>query len=138
MFAWKEELELGIESIDNQHKKLLEIGNRIYKLIEEHNEGDDNYDEIVNVIGQLKDYTVYHFSNEENLFKEIGYEQADNHKRVHDEFIDYLKSISLDEVDQNQKQFLEDLLVKVVQWVFNHILREDYLYKDFMIMKGIK
>ena len=50
MFVWKEEFELGIESIDTQHKKLLEIGNVINELLINHGENDDNYDEIYDVI----------------------------------------------------------------------------------------
>ena len=68
MFLWKMEFELGISSIDDQHKRLLEIGNRINELLINHEEDDDNYDEIFTVIEELKDYTVYHFNTEEELF----------------------------------------------------------------------
>lgn len=68
MFLWKKEFELGISSIDDQHKRLLEIGNRINELLINHEEDDDNYDEIFTVIEELKDYTVYHFNTEEELF----------------------------------------------------------------------
>lgn len=68
MFLWKKEFELGISSIDDQHKRLLEIGNRINDLLINHEEDDDNYDEIFMVIEELKDYTIYHFNTEEELF----------------------------------------------------------------------
>ena len=38
MFLWKKEFELGIDSIDEQHKKLLEIGNRINDLLSSHDD----------------------------------------------------------------------------------------------------
>lgn len=69
MFYWKQEFELGIPSIDEQHKRLLDIGNRINELLTNHDDTDDNYDEIHTVIQELKDYTVYHFKTEEDLFE---------------------------------------------------------------------
>ncbi len=96
MFLWKKEFELGIDSIDEQHKKLLEIGNRINDLLCSHDDGDDNYDEIYTVIEELKDYTVYHFKTEENLFIKYKYPEYSIHKKEHDDFIAYVESVNLD------------------------------------------
>lgn len=80
MFLWKKEFELGISSIDDQHKRLLEIGNRINDLLINHEEDDDNYDEIFMVIEELKDYTIYHFNTEEELFVKYKYPEYNEHK----------------------------------------------------------
>ena len=90
MFIWKEEFELGIPSIDEQHKSLLDIGNRISKLLMEHEDGDDNYEEIFSVIEELKTYTIYHFDSEEELFVTYDYPDYENHKKEHDDFIEYI------------------------------------------------
>lgn len=110
MFLWKKEFELGIKSIDDQHIKLLEIGNRINELLINHDDGDDNYDEIFQVIEELKAYTVYHFNNEETLFEKYKYPEYEIHKKEHDAFIQYMDSVNLESIDDNQKQFLKELL----------------------------
>lgn len=138
MFMWKKELELGIESIDEQHKKLLEIGNRTNDLLKNHEEGSDNYDEIYAVIEELKDYTAYHFKTEEDLFEKYDYDAFTTHKKEHDDFIDYIESVDLESIDENQKEFLRELLGKIVQWVFRHILSTDYLYRDHLLNAGVK
>lgn len=138
MFIWKKEFELGIASIDNQHKKLFEIGNRINALLSMHVDGSDDYDDILELIGELKDYTVYHFNTEENLFERYNYSEYDKHKKEHDAFIEYLNSVDFDSVDKNQDVFLSELLKKIVNWVFNHIITTDYMYKDFLIALGTK
>ena len=138
MFIWKKEFELGIPSIDNQHKKLLEIGNRINDLLKNHDDEDDNFDEIMTVIEELKEYTVYHFKTEEDLFLRYDYPEYAEHKREHDAFIDYVNSVDLSSIDENQGAFLKELLKKIVNWVFNHIITTDYLYKDFLISLGTK
>lgn len=137
MFLWKKEFELGINSIDEQHKKLLDIGNRINELLKNHDENDD-FDEILTVIEELKDYTVYHFNTEEELFLKYKYTDYEKHKKEHDEFIAYLDSINFQDVDKNQKEFLKDLLTKIVKWVFNHIITTDFMYKDYLIKLGMK
>lgn len=138
MFLWKKEFELGIGSIDDQHKMLLEIGNRINDLLINHEEDDDNYDEIFTVIEELKDYTVYHFSTEEELFIKYKYPEYDEHKKEHDDFIAYIESVNLENIDDNQKMFLKELLGKIVQWVFKHIITTDFMYKDYLLKLGMK
>lgn len=133
MFIWKREFELLIPAIDNQHKRLFEIGNRIDELLVNHAEGDDNYDEIIEVIKSLEDYTIYHFKVEEDLFVKYNYTEYVKHKKEHDGFIEYLHTFDLDSIHENQGEFLNDLLGKIVNWVFNHIITTDYLYKDFLI-----
>lgn len=138
MFLWKKEFELGITSIDDQHKRLLEIGNQINSLLINHSDDDDNFDEIHNVIEELKDYTVYHFNTEEVLFVKYKYPEYDQHKKEHDDFIAYIESVNLENVDDNQKMFLKELLGKIVQWVFKHIITTDFMYKDYLLKLGMK
>ena len=60
MIQWNEVLATGIPAIDNQHKKLLELANQLGGAIER---GDAEVAEYV--LGDLVDYTVYHFAFEE-------------------------------------------------------------------------
>ncbi|MDF2586928.1 MAG: hemerythrin-like metal-binding protein [Anaerocolumna sp.] len=138
MFIWQKEFELGISSIDNQHKKLIEIGNRINDLLSLSTDGIDNFDEIIEVMGELKDYTVYHFTTEEKLLKKYNYPNFDEHKEAHDKFIADIDSVNLNSAVVNQSEFLNELLNKIVNWVFYHIITEDYMYKDFLISLGSK
>lgn len=138
MFVWKKEFELGIPSIDEQHKTLLDIGNRISSLLMAHEDGDDNYEDIFNVIEELKAYTIYHFDTEEELFVKYDYPDYDNHKKEHDGFIEYVESVDFGTIDEDQKQFLKELLEKIVKWVFNHILTTDFLYKSHMLNLGLQ
>lgn len=133
MFVWKQDFELGLPTIDEQHKELLNIGNRIHELLKSHDEMDDDYDEILDVIDELKDYTVYHFNTEEELFIKYNYPEYEIHKKEHDDFIEYLNSVDFEEIDSDQKDFLKELLEKIVNWVFRHIITTDFKYKEFII-----
>ncbi len=133
MFLWKEELDLGINSIDEQHKKFFEIGNKIDELLMDCEEGKEDYDEIYNVINELKDYTFYHFKTEEDLFIKYNYPDYEQHKMKHNEFKAYIESLDLETIHEDQTEFLKELLGKIIQWIFNHIVTTDSLYKDHFL-----
>lgn len=134
MFEWREELNTNIDIIDEQHKKLISIGGELYNLLKSVNY-NDHYDDIMNLLNELKDYTVYHFKTEEDILKN-GYGGFRLHKAQHDSFIDKIEeTLSLD-VDDNQKVITNEMLVFIMDWVENHILKVDKLYVDFLNSQG--
>lgn len=125
MLKWKAEFETGISHIDEQHKHLFEIGNRAYSLIDDNM---DKFDEIVAVIEELKNYTVYHFTSEEEYMKSIGYRKFLSHKVEHDDFVSKINGIDLEKMDENQEKSLRELIGLVFDWVTEHILGRDMEY----------
>jgi hemerythrin len=126
VIQWKESYRLGIDEIDDQHKKLFEIANRAYELLK-NDFVTDKYDRIVSIIEELKDYTVYHFSFEENYMASINYRKLLSHKVIHDDFIAKISEVDLDNVDENQDEYLMGILDFVVEWIEQHILGTDKL-----------
>lgn len=124
--AWKDEYLIGIEEIDEQHKKLFEIANRAYDLLK-NDIYVDKYDRIVAIIDELKDYTVFHFNSEEKYMESIGYKRLFSQKIEHGKFIERLDKINLDDIDNNQDEYIMSILQFVVDWIENHILTTDKL-----------
>ncbi|WP_422446740.1 bacteriohemerythrin [Thermoanaerobacterium sp. DL9XJH110] len=126
MIRWKDEYRIGVEKIDEQHKKLFEIAGRAYDLLK--NEFYiDKYDRIVEILNELKDYTVYHFNSEEEYMKSIGYRRFLSHKVEHDDFIEKINSVDFSKIDSNQDKYILDLLEFIVNWIDKHILGRDKL-----------
>lgn len=126
MIEWKDEYALGIETIDEQHKQLFEIADRIYALIQ----NDlivDKYDGIVEIITELKDYTIQHFAAEEKYMASIGYKKLLSQKVAHKDFLEKMEEIDLDKIDNGQNAYLMETLDFVVEWLGQHILKEDKL-----------
>lgn len=134
MFDWKPELETGISIIDEQHKKLLSIGSSLYELLDSVNY-NDHYDEIIELLQELKDYTVYHFKTEEDILIN-EYAGFRLHKAQHDSFIDKIEEALSMDIDENQKIITNEMLVFIADWIANHILKTDKLYVDFLTSKG--
>lgn len=136
MFKWKENFSVNIEKVDEQHQELFRLGTELYTLVAA-KDGVDRYDEIMEVIGRLADYTVEHFTYEEGLMKINNYSDFENHKNQHDTFVSKIKSIKAEDVDMKQRRVGMDLIVFIANWIENHILVTDMKYKDYLNEKGI-
>jgi len=126
MIAWKEEYRTGVAIIDEQHKQLLEIAARAYELLK-NDLYTDKYDQIVAILEELKNYTIYHFQSEEAYMQSIGYKKLLSHKVEHHDFIEKINNIDLEQIDQDQNQYILELLDFVVSWIDSHILKRDKL-----------
>ena len=124
MILWKDEYKIGLDLVDDQHKRLFEIAGEIYDLVRL-NEEMDKFDEIVEVIQELKDYTVFHFEAEEAYMLEIKYPKFFSHKVLHQEFIQKVNSVNITSLDEDQTKYLFEMLTFVLDWLQNHILKID-------------
>lgn len=122
---------LGVTSMDDQHGKLVEIGNRLLELIEL-GESVDHYDEIMKVLEELRDYTIYHFETEEALFSELDYPNKDVHIMEHQFFIKKIDKFFDTDIDEHQLDSLKKLTDFVMGWVLHHILNTDNEYAEIL------
>ena len=126
MVTWEDKYAIGVESIDEQHKELFEIANRIYDLLK-NDLITDKYDSIVEIIEELKNYTIYHFEAEEEYMKNIGYKKLLSQKVAHNDFLEKMECIDLDQIDNGHNEYLLGILDFVCEWLVEHIIKEDKL-----------
>lgn len=126
MFEMKEKYKTGIEHIDVEHEKLFEIGERAYQLLIDKYDMD-KYDKIVGVIEELKEYTVYHFNDEEEYMMSINYKRLFTQKIDHAFFIKKIEEVNLNKIDENQDEAIMGILTFLNDWLINHILEKDLL-----------
>lgn len=126
MIKWKDDYSIGIEEIDLQHKELFRIASTAYELLKS-DFYTDKYDRVVKIIGELKDYAVFHFHFEEKYMEKIGYRKLLSHKVIHDDFIEKVSKIDLEKMDENQDEQLSSIIMFVVDWIEKHILGTDKL-----------
>jgi len=126
MIKWTDDYCLGVDLIDEQHQQLFEIANRIFSLLE--NEFIiDKHDKIIEIIDELKNYTIYHFKSEEDYMQSIGYRRLLSQKVAHNDFIEKMATIDIGQIDNGQNEYLRGILIFVVEWLVGHILKEDKL-----------
>jgi len=119
---WRDDLAIGVPSIDDQHRELF---SRFNRLIEACNDGRGK-DVIADIITFLRDYVTVHFCDEEELQREIGYPDRASHQEQHRYFVDRLSAM--------ETEFLSGgaslpLVIKtnnlLVEWLITHISRTD-------------
>ncbi|MFT8316110.1 MAG: hemerythrin family protein [Clostridium sp.] len=125
MLKWKDDYLLGINKIDEQHKELFRIAESAYSLLKS-DYFVDKYNKIVEIIEELREYTIFHFQEEQKYMMSIKYKRFFAHKIEHDEFIEKLNKVDLADVDSNQDKYIMDLLEFVVNWISEHILGTDF------------
>ena len=123
-----DEFRTGIDFIDNEHQELFRIIERANNLVKAL--VSDSYDDIMSILGELEDYTKFHFSEEEEYMESIHYEGLEAQKRAHAAFIDRLEQVDPDEIDANPQEYLNELLEFLLNWLINHILYTDKKIPD--------
>lgn len=115
-----------ISMIDDEHKTLFDIIGKVHTTIETELV-HDKFDAIMDILDELKQYTCVHFSDEEKYMRQIGYDGLAQQQILHQNFIDKLNELDLDDVDDNQEAYLYDFLEFLQNWLVNHILKVDML-----------
>lgn len=114
----------GITLIDDEHRELFRIVDKANRLAKSYDTVSD-YDKIMEILGELAEYTKEHFNDEEEYMESIHYDGLEAQKRAHAAFIDKLDNISFDKLDQNPQESLNELLEFLLGWLINHILYTD-------------
>ena len=104
----KPEYYIGIDMIDEEHKQLFKYADEAYELL--HDEfTPDKYDRIDIILENLRNYTVKHFSDEEQYMESINYKKIFTQKVQHQEFIHKLDEFMEhhnDEVEDQDEQIM--------------------------------
>jgi hemerythrin len=128
--AWNDRLVLGIEGIDSDHKKLVEMINELYDGIE----AGRGREVLAGLLGRLVDYTRYHFGREEALFAETGSPRAAEHKKEHDAMVMVVVRAQADYLKSGTVAPSLEMIVILKDWLFDHILGSDR--RDIQYLKG--
>lgn len=126
MFQWNSDMAIDQGFIDEDHKKLIEIANRVEKLSHPNRDAE----ELKQAIRELYDYTKYHFVREEELMDEIKYPDAKEHNQKHGAIVKEMNHFLTS--SQHMKEMLENFQKLVNKWVFHHIMAEDGKLRDFL------
>lgn len=120
---WTNDLNTGIEVIDEQHRRLVEYLNELNTAIEQ---GDQKG--VKHVLDELVDYTLSHFSFEEEMIEKSGYPFFKAHKRVHDIFTKRVGEF-LQRAEKGEDVAAEILSMLKI-WLINHIKGDDADYVE--------
>jgi hemerythrin len=124
LIEWKEEYTTGVKEIDKYHKKVFEIANRAFKLVD--NPDADNRDNAIALaIFDLIEYTLHQFYIEEEYMLSINHRDLFWHKMEHEKFIKNINIIKEKNAKNKPEKYLIDFLEFYSKWIDRHILEDD-------------
>lgn len=133
IIEWTDELNVGIQEIDEQHKVLVNLINELYGAMIKGGTKETNGE----ILNRLVDYTKTHFIVEESLMRILGYEDYDAHKKRHDDFVGQLGELKRT-YDQGQAHISMELMNFLKDWLSGHIMKTDKEYAPYFLKKGAK
>lgn len=122
VFPWSGALETGIESIDEQHQRLLRLINRLANDLAHGNEMG-----LPQVFEEVAAYVDYHFASEERIWSK--HLKSDDwfhrHREAHRSFLP--KVIEIKSVHRHESEIhaLERILKFLIRWLAVHIIEND-------------
>jgi hemerythrin-like metal-binding protein len=137
MYTWTEELEVGVETIDSQHRELFRAFNAL--LREQGEPGSVVPEEVPWMIGFLEDYVMNHFGMEELYMRRHSYPGYVDHKNLHMEFINLFYDLR-DELDAEgvNPETAGKVATAVGDWLVDHIGKTDKALGAFLKEKNRK
>ncbi len=124
---WAESYETGNADIDQQHRELLDLVDEL-----EAAEGESQ-DALFRVLDHVMDFTVTHFSREEDLMAEVGYPSPAREEMIeqHREFVAYAR-LRFIEFRDGELVSVMPLQAFLVGWLTLHEFGLDRMLADFI------
>jgi diguanylate cyclase (GGDEF)-like protein/hemerythrin-like metal-binding protein/PAS domain S-box-containing protein len=125
IFPWDRRYDTGIEAIDRQHRKLVDLLNRLANAVAL--PSSEAKETVESVLSELRAYTVYHFETEEKIWHQYfeGEPQERKHRRTHRGFVEKLEAIEAEKETLEKREAVLSLMRFLARWLAEHILVTD-------------
>ncbi|MCC6587944.1 MAG: hemerythrin family protein [Bryobacterales bacterium] len=127
LVKWSELYSVGIQHIDEEHKKLLDLLNELWRSMME----GKGRDHIGRTLEGLIQYTLTHFETEEVLMREHAYPGYEAHRQQHEKLTAQVRTM--------QAQYLgghgtsaRELMLFMQGWIVRHIVASDKKYAPYL------
>jgi hemerythrin len=124
---WRDQLSVGNDLIDGDHKYLIDIINKVEVSMKANNRA-----ELMALLDELGHYGKTHFEREELVAKAVGYPKADQLHESHIQLVASLVKVK----DGLGASWSEEAQVKFTaflrDWLIQHVIKEDIPMKPWM------
>jgi hemerythrin-like metal-binding protein len=125
---WHPSMSVGIDLIDEEHKKLVDYLNTLHESIEK----GSNVEVLTKTIHSVMAYTVFHFNHEESMFLASDYPEKAEHVSEHKKIAEKLMEIQSRLRLGHTEQLSLELLLILKEWLVSHIQQTDMRYVKYL------
>ena len=131
-FVWKDSFNIGIEEIDRQHRKFLEMLNEYYEVVSRSKTATLDH----KLVNKLKAYASLHFDFEVNLLKNTGYIDTEEQLKQHNYFESRISELESSLVQGNAES-LNAVFTFLRDWFLSHVLESDRKFVPYVTKQQI-
>lgn len=126
-FIWRDSFNIGIEEIDQQHRKFMEMLNECYEAVSFAKTTTINHE----LVNKLKAYVSMHFDYEIDMLKNTGYIETEQQLKQHKYFESRISELESSLLHVNAESLIT-VFSFLRDWFLNHILENDRKYVSFV------
>jgi hemerythrin len=116
LIVWTDSMGVGVKLLDNDHKKLVLLVNNLHDGVV----AGHARPELESIFAKLVDFTRLHFSQEERLLAETGYQGWAAHRQEHNQLIDQLMELQARFLSSAEDAKDQDVMNRLRVWLFKH------------------
>jgi hemerythrin len=133
LLAWTDKLSVGVNVLDEDHKRLVAMVNQLYDAMQ----AGHGKDSLSPILDGLIQYTKMHFAREEKFFAQTSYPAAVAHKQEHDKLTHQVQDIQGKYASGATTALSLEVMQFLKNWLVQHIQGSDQKYRPHLNAKGI-
>lgn len=132
LLTWTSTYSVKVDQMDEQHQKLFDMINEFYDSL-----GTQSNKELIsNLVKGMKQYTILHFTEEEEMMKANNYPYLQEHQLEHAHFVAKVSEIE-EKVNSGKLVISIELTNFLKNWIRTHIQKTDQRYTNYFVKQGI-
>lgn len=133
LLLWTENLRVGVEEFDADHKRLLAMVNRLHGAIQ----AGTSKEILAGILDALEHHAWDHCGREEMLFMQAGYPGAAQQLEDHDELRRMIAGMKLRHASGSDADLSVDVMNLIYIWITNHVYCVDRKSSEFLRAAGL-
>jgi hemerythrin-like metal-binding protein len=121
LFRWRDSLEIGVPAIDRDHRRIIDLLNRLHFMVL----AGDEREAVGKVITEVVRLTQYHFRREEALMRLADYPELAAHRAQHRAFVSQVAQFDQRYRGTPERFNMQEFYDFLADWLTVHMARED-------------
>ncbi len=131
--------QTSVDNMDREHGELVEIINRLWRLVDNDHEQHTLDSDIIEESNKLIIHIEDHFSYEQELMNEVNFPAISFHINEHNLFLKELKKAIDDFIESKDISKMKLYISETLRWDFlDHIMILDSITSDYYLLKQSK
>ncbi len=120
LLEWKPEYSVGIASMDDEHREMIELINDVYEKLS----STPDAETIESCLEEIFHTISLHFALEERIMRESRYSEYEDHKDHHEDLLDEIRDL-MDSFAADSDEGARQLQLRLSDWFGKHFASFD-------------